>query len=139
MREVKCFLMRLPILVRDLSIYKIYQELSYTEDDLSFELLSILRDKAIFHRKYRAFFDSLCQLSSTVPLGISIDELREELRTTIIWIMEELEREQLYNPQGRLPFNALWFDQPNCLMFYVMSKNDVDLSAVSAQVPHYRY
>ena len=126
MREVKCFLMRLPFQVRELSFYRIYQEMNYSEDELSFEILNLLKDKANFHRKYQAFSLLLCQYLDFVPVESTIKQLQEELRLTLTAIIQELTDLDLYNERGRLPFNALWFDHPNCLMFYVMNKGDVE-------------
>ena len=72
MREVKCFLMRLPFQVRELSFYRIYQEMNYSEDELSFEILNLLKDKANFHRKYQAFSLLLCQYLDFVPVESTI-------------------------------------------------------------------
>lgn len=125
-REVKCYFLRLPFLSEDLKSLFIFKENSISQDVYTFEILHILKDKQFLERRLSNFKNEIFEKFKLISSDILFNEVEKEIEFLINTLLYELSLENLYDEKGCLPFNALWFECTDSLMFYVMSKADVD-------------
>lgn len=122
-RVFKFLILNAPFPFEQLHLASLYDESQFLEE-LAKHLLGILKREDHFVAKAFEYIRSLGSYYATSSQEISVEELVKQSLDFFVAVRDELRLFSMYR-DGVLPFNTIWLDKPDTIIFFKMEPRDV--------------
>lgn len=119
---LKLFTLFSPVNLNDFPPLILYRELSLLDEQFATDVLMALKEPK---KGRQVFIARLIKYWKSLPTVIDGEVLLTSASHFLNRIEQELILFNLYQT-GLLPFNSLWFEGPDTLVFFRVDKNDVE-------------